>query len=63
MASEIILFLFGGIYLQQYLSERLQPGLPPTDCIHPTVAQTGAKYLFLGGLGGTGGTFVGVYDV
>lgn len=51
MASEIILFLFGGIYLQQYLSELFQSGLPPTDCVHPMIAQTGAKYLFCLGWG------------
>lgn len=49
MASEIILFLFGGIYLQQYLSEILQPGLLPTDCVHPMIAQAGAKYRFVWG--------------
>ena len=62
MASEIFLFLFGGIYLQQYLSELFQPGLPPTDCGHPMIAQTVAKYLFLFGVG-FGGTFVIGYDV
>lgn len=51
MASEIILFLFGGIYLQQYLSEILQPGLPPTDCVHPMIAQAGAKSIVLFGVG------------
>lgn len=52
----------GGIYLQQYLSELFQPGIPLTDCMHLMIAQTVAKYLFFGGAGFLG-TFVVSYDV
>lgn len=48
MASVINVFLFGGISLQQYLSEFFQPGLLPTECMHP-IARTGANYFFLAG--------------
>lgn len=34
MASVIILFLLGGIYLQQYLSKLFRPGLLPNECMH-----------------------------
>lgn len=34
MASAIMLFLLGGIYLQQYLSKIFQPGFLPTEFMH-----------------------------
>lgn len=34
MASAIILFLLGGIYLQQYLSKIFQLGFLPTEFMH-----------------------------